>query len=274
MSTTSKSLCTLLLALAPVSASPATFTSASSACGQTGNTIQGSPVPVSTSDSTSTCGGFPGVFAEAFGTTGATGIQGSVSQLTIDKLNGGSTYFGRVDFFATFHNATNTPGTTTISLVLNQQNTFGDPSGGHFAQVLVEVFLTAAKPTTVATGNNSNNANGITQVTLGGGPQTLITDPVTVPLNQPIAMYITYTVSAVGVISVLATEQLFVNGLLSFNSSGPVFVLPAGITVDDIPELYLFNNLFTPPGSAVPEPATFGLFGAGLAAAAILGRRR
>jgi hypothetical protein len=247
------------------------------ACGQTGNSIQQSPVPVSTSDSTSTCGGFPGVFAEAYGATGATGIEGSVSQLTIDRLNGASTYFGRVDFSATFRNAANTPGTTMISLLLNQENTFGDPfdpNGGHFAQVLVEVFLTAAKPTTVATGGNNNNANGMTQVALGGGPQTLITDPVAVPLNQPIAMYYTYTVSAVGVISYLATEQLFVDGWLSFNRSGPVFDLPAGITVDDIPELYLFNNRFTPPGNAVPEPATFALFGVGLAAAAFLGLRR
>jgi hypothetical protein len=60
---------------------------------------------------------------------------------------------------------------------------------------------------------------------------------------------------------------------MTFNKFGPVFSVPEGITVDDIPELFLFNNQFTPPSGEIPEPASFALLGGGLLFLARLKRR-
>ena len=57
---------------------------------------------------------------------------------------------------------------------------------------------------------------------------------------------------------------------LTFPSSGPVFNVPAGYTVDSV-DADIVNDSFT-GASAVPEPATLSLLGAGLMA--VLARRR
>jgi len=60
----------------------------------------------------------------------------------------------------------------------------------------------------------------------------------------------------------------------SFAIGGPVFSgLPDGVTFND-PDAFIFNNIYSPPGSDTPIPAALPLFATGLGGLGLLGWRR
>lgn len=114
---------------------------------------------------------------------------------------------------------------------------------------------------------NPAQGSGLTLVGLGTANQLLTTSLRTVPLNVPVGIVYDLTTTAVVSGGTPQTEVVFLNAMntLSFPKSGVVFTLAPGITVDDIPELLVFNNQFVQPSSAIPEPGTMALFGIAMA---------
>jgi len=248
----------------------ASFTSISSACG-IGTQILNSPTAASTQASNPTC--HNGV--EASGFAGPTGI-GGYAELDANAFAGqgvGGSHRGDILFFTTFRNASGTPGFADVALNLTQSNVFGDPFTGFGAGpsvgITIETFLYNVQTSTFRRGNGATSAVGITQVELGATNQALTTSSVNVPLNTGIGIWFRLTVDAGAGVE---DEVLFIDALntLTLSKTGPVFLLPNGISVDDVPEIYLFNNRFAPPNEgAVPEPATCALIGLGLSALAL-----
>ena len=254
----------------------ATFTSISSACNN-GTQILNSPSAASTQASNPTC--HNGV--EASGFAGPTGI-GGYAELDANAFAGqgvGGSHRGDIFFFTTFRNASGTPGFTDVALNLTQSNVFDDPytgfGKGASVGITIETFLYNVQTSTFRRGNGATSAVGITQVELGATNQALTTSFVNVPLNTDIGIWFRLTVDAGAGVE---DEQLFINALntLTLAKFGPVFQLGDGISVDDVPEIYLFNNRFTPPTSTegVPEPGTWLMMAGGLGCLTLLRRRK
>lgn len=178
-------------------------------------------------------------------------------------------------FTAVFRNAGGTPGTTDIALNLSLSNQYSDPFLGQGGYVFLAVgtAINGQLGGSSITSVNPAQGFGLTLVGLGTSIQLLTTSLVTVPLNVPVGIVYDLTTTAGVSSGTPRTEVVSLDAMntLSFPKSGVVFTLAPGITVDDIPELLVFNNQFGRSSSAVPEPGTVGLLG--LAMAGFAGRR-
>lgn len=216
-----------------------------------------------------------GVSASGFAGPGGIGGRADGKSNTFFITGVSATHLGRVLFTTIFRNQSGTPGTTDIALNLWLSSQYSDPLAGGGA-----VFLAVGTAVNGVTGGSSvTSVNppqgfGLTHVQLGAANQQLTTSVHTVPLNTPVEIMYDLTTTAGVSGGTAESEIVFIDAMntLSFPKSGPVFTLAPGITVDDIPALYLFNNHFVQPSAAVPEPAPIGLVG--LAMAVFLGPRR
>lgn len=74
--------------------------------------------------------------------------------------------------------------------------------------------------------------------------------------------------------SLTAFSEIDFSNTLTFPTSGPVFNLPAGYTID-VPDFNIFDNQFIPDGATgVPEPSSMALSGVALIAVWLLRRKR
>jgi hypothetical protein len=104
-----------------------------------------------------------------------------------------------------------------------------------------------------------------------GASGTVTTDPVIVLTDVPTTLEVELSAKA-GTLGFSTTGEpldVFVmndfSHTLTFPTSGPVFDLPAGYTANS-PSLHIVDNRFVVAPTAVPEPTTALLLGAGLAA--------
>lgn len=257
----------IMVAAGGVEAAPV-FTSVSSVCNvgagpSTNGTFASTQISVANCHSGGAAQGFAGpggIGGSATGTNDVTNMTGSDAR-----------HLGRVSFDAIFRNQNGTPGFTDVALNLWLSNQFADPEVGFGGFAFLSVQGNLYNITFGSSKNSVNPAQGfgLTHVALGVSNMPLTTTMVTVPLNTPVGILYQLEVVAGMQGGTASFETVFLNALntLSFAKAGPVFTLAQGITVDDIPELYLFNNQFQPPaagGAVVPEPPACGLVAATL----------
>ncbi|MEP7365018.1 MAG: PEP-CTERM sorting domain-containing protein [Acidobacteriota bacterium] len=163
-----------------------------------------------------------------------------------------------------------------VSLNFNLEGLAFKREGGYWA-IFVDAF---------PFGTGSVDSNGATSGFLGGAlvndgdlvASGLVVTPEVMLLPNTLINFL-FRLTAVS-ISAGQTSLSHVEfaDTASLPLTGPVFNLPDGYTVD-IPDLFVANNRYLPPGGAgvggeVPEPATFTTAAAGLAVLALVMRRR
>lgn len=215
--------------------------------------------------------------SSASGFAGPGGIGGrAYGKSNISIITGVSaTHLGRVMFTTTFRNQSGTPGTADVALNLWLSSQYSDPiPGGGAVFLAVGTAVNGVIGGSSVTSVNPPQGFGLTHVQLGVTNQQLTTSVHTVPLNTPIGIMYDLTTTAGVSGGTLESEVVFIDAMntLSFPKSGPVFNLAPGITVDDIPALYLFNNQFVQPSAAVPEQA-YSMSLLGIAMAVFVGPR-
>lgn len=251
-----------------------TFTaSAGASCALSGGTNTSSTVAIAVAtQGTCLSNGISGQ-AQAFASGGGLGAMASVSYFCCPSSAGGSG-FGQLDTTVFF---TGPAGFVDVSIAMLLTSTFLDgdgPGNSSFVSLKVDGFLGGGSVIGVNTTAPFTNFIGVTPFVIGTA-NNIVLGSFHVPTNTPLQMQIGLT-AAVTAFGNTTVETLNALNTLKFNPNGPVFILPSGYGVVDIPELNIFNNQFVVPGSTapVPEPSALVLLGSGLAALGFVARRR
>ena len=249
----------------PTASSPISV-SQSCTSGSTGETYQG------------TAASSQGHLGTAITTTGGPTIQGagesSLAEFTTDVV----------------FSPTGTSTLTTIPVALNL-DIVGSLSGGFDTGLDWTIFggdLTSgfsfAIDSAIAEGGNPANpvppSHSETNITYTSGGETLLADSdvvsatattalFTVPVGSPVPIAIALRVDGAATLGQTGDADFLHSADFPLTN---IFTLPDGFTAND-PDMFIVNNDFVAPGSAVPEPSSLLLLLSGVSGLLAFGRR-
>lgn len=128
------------------------------------------------------------------------------------------------------------------------------PLSGHDAGMTLRVVIGSSPSIGWASTQAASNSSGLTTFPISSStPTRIVVSPVTVPTGQAVTLVIELEMGVTGYVST-GDISFAMNPLLTFARTGPVFTLPPGFTVRDMPLFHVFGNQWYETTGVDPSP--------------------